>query len=90
MPVVIRIVRAENGTRTPHDGRFLVAWNPHQPYGTLAVTSTDDISKARRFSGVFRAISDARTISRVQPRRPDGLPNRPLSALTFEVVPVEE
>lgn len=84
MSRVVRIIGAADGvTRTPHDGRYVLAWNWDVEFGTLAITSTADIAKARRFEGGAELV-EWRRISHVQPRRYDGKPNRPLTAVTIE------
>jgi hypothetical protein len=84
----VRIVGAADGvTVTPHDGRFLVAWNPHTQAGTLELTSTADPRKAARLE-LAAILEQWRTRSRKQPSRPwDGRPNRPLTAVTIEIIP---
>jgi hypothetical protein len=79
-----------NGGTISHSGRFVVAWNPHTKAGRLEVVSTDDMGQARRFE--YRELMDEwRTVSRVESVRPwDGRPNRPLTAITINVVAVEE
>jgi hypothetical protein len=82
---IVEIVGAADGRPTPHDGRYVVAWSPHTMAGDLKLTSTDDITKARRFS-VLEAMSEWRAISRVQATRPwDGKPNRPLTGITIQI-----
>jgi hypothetical protein len=86
--VVVRVICAADGlTQTPHDGRWIVEWNPHVPFGTLAVTSTADRAKAKRFPSGIDAMRQWQTVSRAQAYRPDGEPNRPLAALTVEIDP---
>lgn len=87
MSSIVKIIGAAGGTRTPHDGRYVVAWNPHTRYGMLECESTDDVTKAHQFDGAdaFRAWT---TVSSVQAVRPDGLPNKPLTALTIEIMPM--
>lgn len=87
--VIAQIHCAANGTPTPHDGRYVVDWNPHTKAGVLELTSTTDKAQARRF--VMReATVQWRTVSQVQPQRPwDGMPNRPLTAVTIVFERVE-
>lgn len=75
---------------TPHDGRYLVAWNSNTRYGDLHVVSTADPAAARVFDDIRVAIEESRQISLVDPLRPDDKPNRPLSALTFHFEEVKE
>jgi hypothetical protein len=85
---IVKIIRAADGTATPHDGRYIVRWHPHVRHGTLAVTSTADIEQATRFT-LREILETRRSISRVEPYRPDGEPNRPLAAITIEITEVE-
>jgi len=84
--VVIQVVSDANGNRTPHDGNYIVAWNPHTKFGICEVTSTDDISKAHHFDNESQAHWHWTTTSNIQPVRPDGRPNRPLTGLTIALV----
>jgi hypothetical protein len=82
-PIIVQIVGSASGDPTPHDGRYVVRWNSNVHYGTLAVDSTPRPEGARRFADIGEATSEWRAISHLQPRRPDGKPNRPLTALTI-------
>lgn len=87
---IVKIIGAADGTVTPHDGRFIIDWNPHVKAGTLEVTSTDNPGEARVFNNGAEFV-EWKTISRVQPVRPwDGKPNRPLAALTIEILKREQ
>lgn len=84
--VVVRVVGRADGGKTPHDGRYVTAWSPHTTAGTLVLTSTADVARARRFTRK-EAFCEWREVSRVQPVRPwDGKPNRPLSGVSIELV----
>ena len=48
---------------------------------------TRDRSRAMHFDGTAEAMRAWNTVSATRPRRPDGLPNKPLTALTVEVGP---
>jgi hypothetical protein len=86
MSVLVRIIADANGNPTPHDGRWVVRWNPHTKFGVCDIQSTSDIRKARRFANPGHAVEEWRTISRVQLIRPtDGKPNRPLNGLSIEI-----
>lgn len=86
---VVRVLEAAGGGDTPHDGRYVVRWNPHTLAGTLSLTSTANVAIARRFTRE-EAFAEWKAISRLQPTRPwDGKPNRPLSGVTIEIIPVE-
>lgn len=83
MATIVKIV-CTSSEISPHDGRYLVSWESNVPFGELAVTSTDDKSKARRFPGVALVLQEWAERSKVQPNRPnDGRANKPLTALTI-------
>jgi hypothetical protein len=83
MTVIVRVEGAADGGATPHDGRYVVAWNPHTEFGVLELTSTDDKAQARRFIDVTQALYEWQAISKVQPVRPDIRRNRPLMGITI-------
>lgn len=85
--VIARVIRAADGSPTPHDNRWVKAWNPHTEAGTLELTSTADIAEALRFENALDVLREWQTVSLVEPRRPwDGRPNRPLTGVTIEFV----
>jgi hypothetical protein len=88
--IVMKVISAANGARTPHNGRYLVTANPNTRFGMLQATSTDDIDKAMRIEDAVAFHKLWAAVSEVQPVRPDGKPNRPLTALTIELVTVEK
>jgi hypothetical protein len=55
--------------------------------GQGAVTFTADRDRAKRFDSPGTAAAFWRTQSRVRPLRPDGQPNRPLTAFTMLTQP---
>ncbi len=88
---IVKIVAAADGTSTPHEGMFVKRWNADTRFGVLDVDSTNKKSEALRFADVAEALEQWRAISTVEPRRPtDHRPNRPLTALTIELVHYEE
>lgn len=83
---VVRVVGLANGGVSPHDGRYVVSWNPHTPAGMLELTSTANLAEARHFPwpDVF---DQWKTISKREPIRSwDGKPNRPLTGITLEII----
>ena len=83
---VIRVLSRADGGVSPHDGRYVVSWNPHTRAGVLELTSTADLAEARHFP--FPDVFDTwKTISNRQPLRPwDGKPNRPLTGIHIEII----
>lgn len=89
MGVIVRIIGAADGkTRTPHDGKFVVAWNPHTMAGFLDVISTTDWKKAKVFKDTAEVFKEWRAVSKKQPLRPwDKLPNKPLTGVSLDIMP---
>jgi hypothetical protein len=84
---VMRIVGTVRGVPTEFDGKYLVeyevpAMDFQGNYHGGKLITTADISKARRFQSAAEALELWRTECGV---RPDGKPNRPLTAYTIEV-----
>lgn len=87
--VIVKVVCASDGSSTPHDGRWVVAWNPHTAFGLLELTSTANRAAAQRFGGPHEVLREWKTISMRHPLRPDGKANRPLSGLTISLEAAE-
>jgi hypothetical protein len=85
--VIIRVVGVPEGWRTPHDGRWIVDYDPDTPYGMLALTTTASPAKARHFATFNEAWDYCQRPSATHPKRPDGRPNRPVSGLSLEFEP---
>ncbi|MFC5391206.1 hypothetical protein [Bosea vestrisii] len=58
--------------------------------GRGEVLWTVERDKAMRFDNPGAALAYWKTPSQTVPLRPDGQPNRPLSAFTIEIVPAEQ
>jgi hypothetical protein len=86
MAKVIKFVCGVDGRDTPLDGRFLVAYSADSLFGDLAVDTTDDIAKAQRFADVVEVHKIWRAVSKLEPRRPDGKWNRPITGMTIEIL----
>jgi hypothetical protein len=87
MTVVMRVAQAEPPTYVrDYD---LDAHAPGQPYPTGQVRLTEDTREAKRFPSLHAALEAWREPSQAVPLRPDGEPNRPLTAftMTFERAP---
>lgn len=83
---VVKIVTGANSVHTPHDGRYLLGYNPDTVYGDLVMITTPDIAKAKRFADLSAVHDLWAAVSKKQPVRPDGKPNRPLTSLSIEVI----
>jgi len=89
MAVIVRVVADANGGYTPHNGRYVLHWNPHTEAGVLELDSVKDPNLAYRFVNATVAGREWQTVSHVQATRPwDGKPNRPLTGVTIELVKV--
>jgi len=74
---------------TPETGRYLRDFDVGAHNGRVddfPIPTTDKIEEARHFANAGEALTFWQTQSRVRPLRPDGDPNRPLTAFTVEVV----
>jgi hypothetical protein len=74
------------------NGEYLMNYDlelngPNYPTGDAQ--TTPDINKALRFAGFSEAMQALCEISKTCPKRPDGKPNRPLTAITFEFVHID-
>jgi len=83
---VIRILGLADGRPLPLDGHYLRSCNVDAHGGRGSVDAVQDPAQALRFRDVLEAMEYWRRQSTVRPLRPDGLPNRPLTAYTIEVV----
>lgn len=67
-------------------GQYLYRYDPEYANGAGDAVTTDDPTKAARFANAGDAFECWRSVPRSLPQRPDGKPNRPLTAFTIEVV----
>lgn len=83
MACVIRIIQTSIGIPTIYDGQYILDFNPNQfkPRGLL--TTTSDIMKAKQFKDHADAFIYWK---QTHGMRPDGKPNRPLTAWTIEIL----
>lgn len=82
---VIRAIGFANGVPCPHALQFLKSADFEAHGGRGFMTFTEDIDRAMTFPDATAAITFWRTQSKTVPKRPDGRPNRPLTALTVEI-----
>jgi hypothetical protein len=81
------------GLQVPADSagrRYLETANIEAYDGRGTATWTEDPAEAIRFASQAAAIEFWRRQSSVRPLRDDGQPNRPLTAFTVSVEPIEE
>ena len=82
---VIKILGLVNGGVTPFDGQYVVAWDPSRDV-LVSLQTTSDVDKATRYT-VEGAFELWRAVDPRDPVRPDGKPNRPLTAFSVEICP---
>lgn len=97
MNLVMQIIGLTTCQPTPFDGMYLMEYDPDQsgvdPNGNpmLAhIACTSDPLQAKRYVDLMALRDDWARVSKTQPIRPDGGPNRPLTAFTITPVQVPE
>lgn len=84
IPKVIKVVGFANGDASAYDGQYIQNYDPE--WGAIGrVWTTPDPAKAMHFEDLAAALEFWKTESKTKPLRPDGKPNRPMTALTIEV-----
>jgi hypothetical protein len=63
-------------------------FDAHNGMGAIVISNSP--TKARRFEDFASAVEYWRTPSKVKPIRLDGMPNRPLTALTIEIISLDD
>jgi len=79
---VIRVVERADGSFTPERGLFLAGGDHDAENGRGSFRFTNDSRAAMQFAESYSAYDFWRKQSTVKPKRPDGKPNRPLTAYT--------
>lgn len=85
--IVLKIIETAAGIPSPFDGQYVAAYDPtwHRPDGSYdggMLRVTPDPAEALQFESVVDALAVWR---RQYGTRPDGKPNRPLTAFTVEM-----
>lgn len=88
MRFAIKIVSIADGSPSNLDGTFVRSYSPDAFRGRGDVVTSKYIHKALLFDTKQEAMEFWRQPSTMHPTRPDGKPNRPLTAFTVEIVPV--
>ena len=86
MGCVVRFIEGADGRSTPLDGLWLKSFDPDVGGGRGHVAGTPKREDALRFANKGEAWEFWRQVSRSVPLRPDGNPNRPLTAFTIEIL----
>lgn len=87
---VVTIAGRADGTRTDLDGDYLVTYDPDAHDGGGDVLTSPNIEDATRFASAREAWLVWQMQSGVRPLRPDGQPNRPLTAFNIIIQAVPE
>ena len=86
--VIIRLIGPASAVNyTPLGDLFLRDANVNAARGRGTIETTSDPARAKRFASKAEAWAYWGQQSEVKPRRPDGRPNRPLTAWTVLVEP---
>jgi hypothetical protein len=83
---VIRVLGLANG-ESMHgaEGQFLLTYTPDGHGGRGDLVLTRRRADAKRYPDAGAAMLEWKRVSSTHPKRPDGKPNRPLSAFTIAV-----
>jgi hypothetical protein len=82
---VLKAIGFANGVHCPHEGQYLKYADFDAYDGRGFMTFTKKASDAMTFPDFRAAMVFWQTTSKARPRREDGMPNRPLTALTIEI-----
>ena len=78
-----------DGSPSAYDDTYLTRFDfEGAEAGEAILESTPDFGKARRFPDIMAATELWKTVDPRQPLRPDGKPNRPLTAFSVTIQPV--
>jgi hypothetical protein len=86
---VIQVVGPVLGPPSGIEGEYIVAFDPDANLGRGELVTNRDVAKAKQFGSPEDAFRFYRQQSTKVPKRPDGLPNRPLTAFTVTVFKAE-
>lgn len=82
---VVMIERGDAfGRSTGYEGQYLKAFDFEAHDGVGLIDMTPDIQQAMKFADLAQAIAFRGRSPICAPTRPDGRPNRPLTATTWE------
>lgn len=88
MATVMKAVGYANGTPCDFAGQYLEWYDPNVPDPTSQMASfTPDLAKAKRFADAGEAMAEWNRVRAVEPFRPDGKLNKPLTAITVLIGP---
>jgi hypothetical protein len=85
---VMKILAAADGTFIPFANHYVRQVDFDAAGGRGSLKTTPDPLQAKRFRDVDAALRFWNTQSKAVPLRPDGLPNKPLTAFTVTLEPL--
>lgn len=86
---VIRVIEAADGRKSEYDGQYVRTFDPDYGGGLGRVWTTEKIEDAILYKTFAEAAEAWKAQSKVRPLRPDGKPNRPMTAFTVEIFRVK-
>jgi hypothetical protein len=93
LPYVIRINGVAGAVHVTAAGAaagdYLKSYDPEAHDGHGDLVTTPELAEARRFDGFRSAWETWQAVPAARPLRDDGQPNRPLTAFTVSIEPVE-
>lgn len=89
MKLAIRIIEDAAGFKSPLAGMYVKGMDPDKYNGRGHISVTDDPDEALLFDDAVAAHEFYKTRSKKFPFRRDGQANRPLTAFTVSIGPVE-
>lgn len=88
VPTAIKVLGFADDSPCPVAGGYLESFDHEAENGRGYGTFTREIGKAMVFAGPDTAFEFWRRVPKCRPLRPDGKPNRPLTATTIELIAV--
>jgi hypothetical protein len=84
--VVIQIVGLVAGGGGPGlEGQYVESYTPDGNEGRGRLVLTPHVQAAKRYTGHGAALAEWKRVSATHPTRPDGKPNRPMTAFTVRI-----
>lgn len=83
----MKVIKSEGlaDGRDKFNGQYLVSFDPEALGGMGSFIWSPDIEQAKRFPDAMEALRVWNAVPKCRPVRPDGKPNKPLTAFTVSV-----
>lgn len=81
--IIMELAGRPDGGTTAYDGQFLKDFDFEANDGRGSIQTTTKIEEAKRFNSIAEAFDFYRQSPSCKPLRPDGKPNRPLTATNW-------